>query len=84
VFPDEVEAVINLFDGIKQSKVSGKQHPLFGEVVVADVVIHHGVELDEEKLIQHCRASLSAFKVPQQIRVVDSIEMTSSGKIKRN
>jgi long-chain acyl-CoA synthetase len=84
VFPDEVETVINLFEGIKQSKVSGKQHSLFGEVVIADVVLNPGVELDEEKLIRHCRISLSAFKVPQQIRVVDSIEMTSSGKIKRN
>jgi long-chain acyl-CoA synthetase len=84
VFPDEVEAVINGFEGIKQSRASGKQHPLFGEVVIADVVLNHGAELDEEKLIHHCRTSLSAFKVPQQIRVVDSIEMTSSGKIKRN
>lgn len=83
VFPDEVEAVINLFEGIQQSKVSGKPHPLFGEVVVADVVLETGAVLDEEKLIGHCRRSLSAFKVPQQIRVVDSIEMTSSGKIKR-
>jgi long-chain acyl-CoA synthetase len=83
VFPDEVEAVINVFEGIKQSRVSGKQHPLFGEVVIADVVLNHGAELDEEKLIRHCRTSLSAFKVPQQIHVVDSIEMTSSGKIKR-
>lgn len=84
VFPDEVEAVINLFEGIKQSKVSGKQHPLFGEVVTAEVVLHSGAALDEEKLIRHCRTSLSAFKVPQQIRIVDSIEMTSSGKIKRS
>jgi long-chain acyl-CoA synthetase len=84
VFPDEVEAVINVFDGIKQSRVYGKQHPLFGEVVVADVVLSGRSDLDEEKLIRHCRTLLSAFKVPQQIQVVNFIEMTSSGKIKRN
>jgi acyl-coenzyme A synthetase/AMP-(fatty) acid ligase len=83
VFPDEVEDVINSFNGIDISKVYGQSHPLFGEVVVADVVLRSGAQFNEEELIGHCRKALSAFKVPQQIKVVDSIEMTDSGKIKR-
>ena len=84
VFPDEVEAVINSFPGIENSKVYGQSHAMFGEVVVADVMLKKNTALQEEELIQHCRRSLSAFKVPQRIQVVDSIEMTDSGKIKRN
>lgn len=83
VFPDEVEAVINSFPGISESKVTGISHPLFGEVVIAEVMLKPNSDLNEEELIQYCRKSLSAFKVPQKISVVDKIEMTDSGKIKR-
>jgi long-chain acyl-CoA synthetase len=83
VFPNEVEEVINLYDGITASKVYGNPHPLLGEIVVADVTLHSGIELDIERLISYCRQHLSAFKVPQRIHVVEQIEMTGSGKVKR-
>jgi long-chain acyl-CoA synthetase len=83
VFPNEVEEVINQFAGIVASKVYGQQHPLMGEIVTADVVLLEKKEFDQEELIRYCRQMLSSFKVPQRIRVVNEIEMTASGKIKR-
>lgn len=84
VFPDEIEEVINTFEGVKQSRAYGQPHPLFGEVVVADVILEHSATLDEDRLLKHCRNALSGFKVPQRITQVDAIEMTASGKIKRS
>lgn len=81
VFPIEVEEVINTYPGIKQSKVYGKPHSLFGEVVVADIVVDTAI--DTEEVISYCRDKLSSFKVPQFLTVVESIETTGSGKIKR-
>ncbi len=83
VFPNEVEAVINNYKGVFQSKVSGHEHPLLGELVMAEVVLHPNTDFDQEDLIAHCAKHLSAFKVPQKIKVVEDIEMTGSGKIKR-
>jgi acyl-CoA synthetase (AMP-forming)/AMP-acid ligase II len=83
VFPNEVEEVINQFDKVVTSKVYGQQHPLMGEIVTADVVLKEKTDFDQEELIRYCRQMLSSFKVPQRIRVVDQIEMTASGKIKR-
>jgi acyl-CoA synthetase (AMP-forming)/AMP-acid ligase II len=83
VFPSEVEEVINLYDGITASKVYGRPHPLLGEMVAADVTLKSGFEMDVEKLINYCRINLSAFKVPQRINVVEKIEITASGKVKR-
>lgn len=83
VFPNEVEDVVNLYDGITGSRVYGKPHPLLGEMVVADVTVTEHVDLDIEKLIDFCRQFLSSYKIPQRILIVERIEMTGSGKVKR-
>ena len=83
VFPDEVESVINLYEGITGSRVYGKPHPLLGEMVVADVTLAQSVQLDNERLIDYCRQFLSSYKIPQRINVVERIELTGSGKVKR-
>ena len=81
VFPNEVEEVLGQIESITKSKVYGKSHPLLGEVVVADVIIK--AQLTAVDIQRFCRQKLSAYKVPQFINFVDSIEMTASGKIKR-
>lgn len=81
VFPTEVEDVINRYPGIRQSRVFGQMHPLFGEVVMAEVVCE--AEVDSAGLLRYCRQYLSAYKLPQKILRVEQIEMTASGKVKR-
>lgn len=83
VFAEEVEAVVNTFPGIIQSKAYAKKHVLFGEVVAIDIVVKDETTFDEDVLLQHCRKLLSGFKVPQQVTLVATIEMTGSGKVKR-
>lgn len=83
VFAEEVEAVVNTFPGITQSKAYAKKHILFGEVVVIDIVVNGTTTFDEDALLQHCRKLLSGFKVPQYVNLVSAIEMTGSGKVKR-
>jgi long-chain acyl-CoA synthetase len=83
VFPDEVEAVINAFPVVVRSRVYGQTHPLFGEIVVADVMLTVGDNLHDDELLAYCRKALSAFKIPQRINIVSEIELTGSGKVKR-
>lgn len=81
VFPEEVQDVINTYEGITASKVYSKQHPLLGEVVAADVVLEEE-NIDTEAIINHCRQYLSPYKVPQFVRAVEQLDMTASGKVK--
>ncbi|RJE71969.1 class I adenylate-forming enzyme family protein [Reichenbachiella sp. MSK19-1] len=81
VFPTEVEEVLNTHTQIHQSRVYGQKHPLFGEVVVADVVASE--DLNIETLLSSCRQKLSSYKVPQRVQIVEEIEHTASGKIVR-
>lgn len=83
VFPTEVEEVLNAYPGIVLSKVFGQPHALLGEVVVADLILEKNFAFEEDALIHHCRQMLSSFKVPHRINIVEHIEMTDSGKIKR-
>jgi len=83
-FPDEVEAVLNTHSAVHRSRVLARPHPDFGMVPVAEVVIKNPHEPPSRlDLLKLCRAALSAHKVPVEIRFVDDIPLTPSGKIKR-
>ncbi len=81
VFPEEIEAVLDRHPAVKRSCVTGHEHRTLGTVPVADVVLR--TTANPRELIAWCRESLSAFKVPARIRVVDSVPLTASGKIRR-
>ena len=47
------------------------------------VVPRAGQAIETESLLAHCRATLSAYKVPHAVQVIDAIPRTGSGKIIR-
>ena len=57
VFPEEVEEVINSMPGVKESLVSGRDHPQYGQTPIAQVVVHGNVS-DPAKLIEALRRAL--------------------------
>ncbi len=81
VFPEEVENVLDLHSSVIQCRVYSGSHRLTGEIVEAEVIAKANADIEE--IITHCRKYLSPFKVPQRIQIVDEIEMTGSGKVKR-
>lgn len=83
-FPEEVEGVLCSHSSIENVRVSGRPHPDFGMVPMAEVVLKPGVSAPKPiELMSLCRAQLSRHKIPAEIRFVDSIPLTPSGKIKR-
>jgi long-chain acyl-CoA synthetase len=81
VFPEEVEQVINAMPGVKESLVSGKDHPQFGQVPIARVVLSSPI--DPAELRTFCCQKLSAYKVPVEFSIVDALPKTASGKLSR-
>lgn len=84
VFPEEVEAVLELIPEIKQARVGSSPHPLLGQIIEAEVVLHEGAKIDVEDVLTYCKKRLSAFKAPQRLKVVESLPMTGSGKLQRH
>lgn len=84
VFPEEVESLLETFQGVRLTRISGIPHPLMGQIVQAEIVLEDGTNLDIEEVLTFCRKRLSTFKIPQKVVIVDSLPLTRTGKIKRN
>jgi len=92
VHPEEVEAVINAHPWVHMSLARARRNPITGAVVAADVVLSEAApgaparpsaaELTQE-LMESCRRSLPAHKVPTVIRFVPALEVSPSGKLVR-
>jgi acyl-CoA synthetase (AMP-forming)/AMP-acid ligase II len=83
IAPAEIEEVACLYDGVGDCAVIGVPHEHLGEVPVIFVTPKGGQDVSGDGLLAHCRAHLSAYKVPQSVHVVDEIPRTGSGKIMR-
>jgi len=86
ISPYEVEDVIRQIPAVKEAAVIGMPHPLYGEEVTAFIVCHEGKESRDEitKIVKdHCQNSLSSYKCPAEVYVVDEIPVGPTGKIKR-
>ncbi len=82
IFPEEVEAVLNRYPGIKESRVFGKPHPEYGQIVCADIVTDKSMVLDDLRL--DCYRKLAKYKVPKEFSPVEGLPKTASGKIRRS
>ncbi|HUB67749.1 MAG TPA: class I adenylate-forming enzyme family protein [Candidatus Methylacidiphilales bacterium] len=83
-FCEEVEAVINQFPGVKESRVMGKTHPRVGEIPIAEIVPEDPAAApDIKELMRHCQKHLAAHKVPISFSIVENLPYTPTGKIRR-
>jgi o-succinylbenzoate---CoA ligase len=81
VAPVEVEAVLEAHPDVVEAAVYGREHPEWGEAVVATVVADAGVEADELRV--WCAARLAPYKVPKEIAFARALPRTGSGKLLR-
>lgn len=84
VSPLEIDAVIREYQGVKVSQTVGVPDELLGELVVACIVPHEGVKLDEASIKDFAKQKLSSYKVPRRVLFFDEdqLETTGSAKIK--
>lgn len=83
-FPEEIEAVLLQHPAVAAARVSGRPHAHVGAVPVADVVLRDAAAPPAAgALLAHCRAALARYKVPVDLRLVEALPLTASGKVKR-
>lgn len=83
VAPSEVEDVLLTHPDVAEAAVVGIASDRGGEDVVAAVVLNPGSGVDPAAIREHCRAHLSAYKVPRRIVVVDELPRSLIGKVLR-
>ena len=83
VYPAEVEEAIREHSAVAQAAVVGVEHPHSGEAVRAYVVLRPGAYLDEDAVIDHCRARLARYKCPTKVLFVTQLPVGATGKVLR-
>ena len=81
VFPAEIEAVLGKHPGIRGSGVVGRSDPHAGQIPVA-FIQSADPDLDKVALTRWLAEKLSKYKVPE-IRLVEALPMTATGKVKK-
>jgi long-chain acyl-CoA synthetase len=83
VFPNEVEDVVMLHPGVLEVAAVGEPDAHSGEVVKI-VVVRKDPAITAEALIEHCRRSLTGYKVPRLVEFrTEPLPKTNIGKILR-
>ena len=81
VYPSEVESILYLHPAVRLAAVIGVPDKYHGEVVKACIALKPGATVTAAEMIEHCRTSLTEYKVPRQIEVRDTLPMSAVGKI---
>lgn len=83
IAPAEIEEVVNTYEAVLDCAVVGVAHEHLGEVPALFVVPRPGQTIESEAVLAHCRAQLSAYKIPHVVQLIAEIPRTGSGKIIR-
>ncbi len=82
ISPSEIENALNQIDNIREAKVMGAPHPIYGESVEACVTMTDGgASFDQEKIKNALRTVIARFKVPSHIFLYDSFPLNVNGKL---
>jgi long-chain acyl-CoA synthetase len=82
VFPNEIEDVVMMHDGVLEAAAIGVANEVTGEAVKIFVVLKDKTVTDKD-LIKHCRENLTSYKIPKNIEFRDDLPKTNVGKILR-
>lgn len=82
----EVESALVSYKDVAEAAVVGKPDPIKGEVIYAFVILKQGVIAGskfKETLIHHVRKEIGPIASPSEIKLVNDLPKTRSGKIMR-
>ena len=68
-------------EGVAQACVVAQPHPKWDERPVALVVLEPGKEVSEQLVMDHCEEVFAKWQLPDEVLYIDSIPLTSTGKM---
>ena len=83
ISPVEIDAVLMRRPEVVEAATVGVPDKVYGEEVVAFVVLRPGAGIGADDLLRHCNAALPAFKAPKRIVLSDALPKTERGKLDR-
>ena len=81
IYPEEIEQILIGHPSIKEVCVLAEEHALLGEVPIAKIVVKNDAIVHNYR--DFCIDKLADYKIPIRFDIVDKLEKTYNGKIKR-
>ena len=83
IYPREIEEFLYTHPKVSDIQVYGVPDRIFGEQVMAAIILKKGMEMSEDEVREFCKDKIANYKIPRYVRFVDSYPMTASGKIQK-
>ncbi|MBT7334594.1 MAG: long-chain fatty acid--CoA ligase [Gammaproteobacteria bacterium] len=77
----DLENHIVALDGVSQACVVAQPHPKWDERPIALVVLEAGRDVAVAQVMTHCEEAFAKWQLPDDVLYVDSIPLTSTGKM---
>ena len=81
IYPAEIESILEELSEVTEAAVIGVPDPEWGERLHAFIVAAPNQTLNEQMVIDACRAKLSAYKIPKGVTQLDELPRNASGKL---
>ena len=81
ISPLEVERALTEIPNIREAKVIGMPHPIYGENVEAAVTCIDSAAFGEQDIKSKVRSAVGSFKVPAHILLFDSFPLNANNKL---
>ena len=81
ISPSEIEAELTSIEGVKDAKVMGAPHAIYGESVEACVTTQGAAPFDEGLVLETLRARMPRYKVPAHIFFYGEFPLNVNGKL---
>ncbi|MGD2156592.1 MAG: class I adenylate-forming enzyme family protein [Anaerolineales bacterium] len=80
IYPAEVETHLVSHPHIREAAVVGIPTSVAGETIWAFIIPEKGGEMTPIQVLDHCRSTLEAYKIPNQIRFLKDFPRSETGK----
>jgi long-chain acyl-CoA synthetase len=82
VFPNEIEEVLVMHEGVLEAAAVGMSDESTGEAVKV-FVVRRNPNLVEQDIFDHCKEMLTNYKRPKVVVFLDELPKTNVGKVLR-
>jgi fatty-acyl-CoA synthase len=83
IYPREIEEFLYSHPKILDVQVVGVPDSVYGEEVMAWVILKEGETASTDEIRAFCNGKISKHKIPRYIEFIDAYPMTASGKIQK-
>ncbi len=83
VYPAEIENFLVTNPKVQMAGVIGVPSPVSGERVRAYILPMEGAELTEAEVMNYCRGQIAGYKLPDEVRIVESLPLSALRKVQK-